>query len=139
MSSGQNANLTLPNPGSAGSLGANKNIVINVVQANVNNVTSPKANGTYAVGTAIDITVQFNRLVNVTGSPHLPLNSGGTAPDDQPYWIHVVAEDANGQTITPLHSLVTTISGVDLTYGEPALTTPAGIFAYSDIKRLMRQ
>ena len=31
------------------------------------------------------------------------------------------------------------ISGVDLTYGEPALTTPAGIFAYSDIKRLMRQ
>jgi flagellar basal-body rod modification protein FlgD len=67
------------------------------------------------------------------------LNSGGTAPDDQPYWINVVAEDANGKTMTPLHSLVTTISGVDLTYGEPALTTPAGIFAYSDIKRLMRQ
>jgi flagellar basal-body rod modification protein FlgD len=67
------------------------------------------------------------------------LNSGGIAPDDQPYWINVVAEDANGKTITPLYSLVTTISGVDLTYGEPALTTPAGIFAYSDIKRLMRQ
>ena len=67
------------------------------------------------------------------------LNSGGTAADDQPYWINVVAEDANGKTITPLHSLVTTISGVDLTYGEPALTTPAGIFAYADIKRLMRQ
>jgi len=67
------------------------------------------------------------------------LNSSGTAPDDQPYWINVVAEDANGKTITPLHSLVTTISGVDLTYGEPALTTPTGIFAYSDIKRLMRQ
>ena len=29
--------------------------------------------------------------------------------------------------------------GALLTYGEPALTTPAGIFAYSDIKRLMRQ
>lgn len=67
------------------------------------------------------------------------LNSGGIAPDDQPYWINVVAEDANGETITPMHSLVTTISGVDLTYGEPALTTPAGIFAYADIKRLMRQ
>lgn len=67
------------------------------------------------------------------------LNSGGTAPGDQPYWINVVAEDANGKTITPAHSLVTTISGVDLTYGEPALTTPAGIFAYADIKRLMRQ
>jgi hypothetical protein len=32
---------------------------------------------------------------------------------------------------------VTTITGVDLTYGEPALTTPAGVFAFSDIKRLM--
>jgi len=31
------------------------------------------------------------------------LNSGGTAPDDQPYWINVVAEDANGKTMTPLH------------------------------------
>ena len=67
------------------------------------------------------------------------LNSGGTAPDDQAYWIHVVAEDANGTAMTAGHSLVTTISGVDLTYGEPALTTPAGIFAYADIKRLMRQ
>ena len=67
------------------------------------------------------------------------LNSGGAAPDDQPYWINVVAEDANGATIKPVHSLTTTISGVDLTYGEPALTTPAGIFAYADIKRLMRQ
>jgi flagellar basal-body rod modification protein FlgD len=67
------------------------------------------------------------------------LNAGGTAPEGKPYWINVVAEDANGATIKPMHTLVTTISGVDLTYGEPALTTPAGIFAYSDIKRLMRQ
>ena len=67
------------------------------------------------------------------------LNAGGTAPDGQPYWINVVAEDADGKTIKPVHSLVTTITGVDLTYGEPALTTPAGTFAYSDIKRLTRQ
>jgi flagellar basal-body rod modification protein FlgD len=67
------------------------------------------------------------------------LNSGETAKDGEPYWINVVAEDANAKKITPLHSLVTTITGVDLTYGEPALTTPAGVFAYADIKRLMRQ
>jgi flagellar basal-body rod modification protein FlgD len=67
------------------------------------------------------------------------LNGGGTAEDGEPYWINVVATDANAKAITPLHSLVTTITGVDLTYGEPALTTPAGIFAYADIKRLMRQ
>lgn len=65
------------------------------------------------------------------------LNKGGTAATDQPYWISVVAEDANKKAITPKHSLVTNITGVDLTYGEPALTTPAGVFAFSDIKRLM--
>mgnify|MGYP001202604854 CR=1 FL=1 len=67
------------------------------------------------------------------------LNKGGKAGTDQPYWISVVAEDANKKAITPNHSLVTKITGVDLTYGEPALTTPSGVFAYSDIKRLMRQ
>jgi len=67
------------------------------------------------------------------------VNTGEMAQDGQPYWINVVAEGADGAKITPLHSLVTTITGVDLTYGEPALTTPAGVFAYSDIKRLMRQ
>ncbi len=63
---------------------------------------------------------------------------GGKADENQPYWISVVAEDANKKAITPMHSLVTTITGVDLTYGEPALTTSAGVFAYADIKRLMR-
>lgn len=67
------------------------------------------------------------------------LNSGKIADEGQPYWISVVAEDANAKSITPAHSLVTTITGVDLTYGEPALTTPAGVYAYADIKRLMRQ
>jgi flagellar basal-body rod modification protein FlgD len=66
------------------------------------------------------------------------LNNGKTATKGEPYWISVVAEDANSKAITPTHSLITTISGVDLTYGEPALTTPVGVFAYSDIKRLTR-
>ncbi len=65
--------------------------------------------------------------------------NGGKAEEGQPYWINVVAEDANAKAIKPVHSLITTVTGVDLTYGEPALTTPAGIFAYADIKRLMRQ
>jgi flagellar basal-body rod modification protein FlgD len=67
------------------------------------------------------------------------LNNGKTAEDGQPYWISVIAEDANAKPITPAHSIVTTITGVDLTYGEPALTTPTGVYAYADIKRLMRQ
>lgn len=67
------------------------------------------------------------------------LSNGKTAEEGQPYWINVIAEDANAKPITPAHSLLTTITGVDLTYGEPALTTPAGVYAYADIKRLMRQ
>lgn len=66
------------------------------------------------------------------------LNGGGTAAEGKAYYIAVVAEDANHTALTPAHSLVTKITGVDLTYGEPALTTPAGVFAYADIKRLMR-
>jgi flagellar basal-body rod modification protein FlgD len=65
------------------------------------------------------------------------LFGGGTA-SDQPYYINVVAKDAADATITPYHSVVATVSGVDLTYGEPALTTSAGIYAYSDVRRLMR-
>jgi hypothetical protein len=53
------------------------------------------------------------------------LNGGGIAAKDKPYYISVVSENAEHNAITPVHSLVTTISGVDLTYGEPALTTPA--------------
>lgn len=64
------------------------------------------------------------------------LSKGGAADPGQAYWIKVVASDANQKAIEPSHSLVTTITGVDLTHGEPALTTPAGVFAFSDINRL---
>jgi Dockerin type I domain len=79
IGSGQNANLTLPAPGAAGSLGANKNIVIDAISATVTNVTSAKPNGLYIAGEIIDITVKFDKPVDVTGTPLLALNSGGTA------------------------------------------------------------
>lgn len=60
----------------------------------------------------------------------------GSAAVGQPYYINVIAKDGAGAAMTPVHSLVATITGVDLTYGEPALTTPSGVFAFSDIKRL---
>lgn len=71
--------LTLATPGTAGSLGANKNIVIATGTAAVTNVTSPTANGKYGVGVTIPITVSFNNTVDVTGTPRLALNTGGTA------------------------------------------------------------
>jgi hypothetical protein len=45
----------------------------------VTNVTSTTADGAYTVGAVITITVGFSSTVNVTGTPTLALNSGGTA------------------------------------------------------------
>jgi hypothetical protein len=74
-----NAALTLPVPGTAGSLSANSNIVIDPAAPSVTNVTSPTPNGTYGFGKVIQITITFTKAVNVTGTPLLALNSGGTA------------------------------------------------------------
>jgi len=74
------ANLTLPASGAAGSLSANKTIVINTTPAvTITNVTSATPNGTYGVAANISIQVTFSAAVNVTGTPQLALNSGGTA------------------------------------------------------------
>jgi hypothetical protein len=45
----------------------------------VANVTSSTANGIYGAGSTISIQVGFSETVNVTGTPLLALNSGGTA------------------------------------------------------------
>ncbi|SDM82397.1 hypothetical protein SAMN05421820_105136, partial [Pedobacter steynii] len=76
---GNNATLTLFLPGSAGSLGFNKNIVIDNTSPAVSSVNSSLANGTYKIGDLIPVTVNFSEAVTVTGTPTLSLNSGGTA------------------------------------------------------------
>jgi len=72
-----NATLTLPAPAAAGSLGANKAIVI-VSALGVTNVTSTIANGTYTTGDIIPVTVTFSEAVIVTGTPQLTLETGTT-------------------------------------------------------------
>src|SRR5262249_61039868 len=68
--SGVDAELTLPAPGTAGSLGANKNIVIQS-GPNGTGVTSTTANGTYGAGAVIPIPVAFRhrRGLNRTPAP----------------------------------------------------------------------
>ncbi len=46
--------------------------------ATVTGVNSPAADAAYTVGATIPITVSFSGVVNVTGTPLLALNSGGT-------------------------------------------------------------
>ena len=57
---GNAATLTMPTPGASGSLGANKNIVIDGVRPTVSNVTSPTANGTYNVNDTIVVWLYQN-------------------------------------------------------------------------------
>lgn len=72
-----NATLTLPSPGTAGSLGANKNLVIDGVVPTVTSVTSSTSDGTYVSGATISLQVNFTEAVTVTGTPQLTLETGG--------------------------------------------------------------
>ncbi len=75
---GNNATLTLATPGAAGSLGANKSIVIDGIAPTVVNVASTTPNGTYNKGSVINVTVEFSEVVMVTGTPTLLLETGAT-------------------------------------------------------------
>jgi len=70
--------LTLPTPGTAGSLAANKALVIDGIAPIVASVSSTSVDGTYDVGSVIPITIAFNENVIVTGTPQLALSTGGT-------------------------------------------------------------
>ncbi|MFX1393618.1 MAG: NosD domain-containing protein, partial [Promethearchaeota archaeon] len=72
---GNDANLTLPKPGSTNSLSYNKDIRIDTRTPSVINITSTKPNGIYSIGEEINITITFSKLVNVTGIPRLNLNA----------------------------------------------------------------
>ena len=75
---GNHADLTLPNPGSAQSLGGTSNIVIDNMGPNVLSVTSTTANGVYNDTDTINLVVNFNEPIVVTGTPYIQLQTGGT-------------------------------------------------------------
>lgn len=78
---GNNATLTLPAPGGIGSLGANAALVIDGVNPTVTALSSTTANGSWALGSAIAIRVNWSEVVSVNtsgGLPTLRLETGGT-------------------------------------------------------------
>ncbi|CAM1348860.1 Ig-like domain-containing protein [Tenacibaculum halocynthiae] len=77
-SGSKDATLTLPSPGAANSLGANKALVIDGVVPTVTSVSSSTANGTYKAGDNIIVTVTFSEVVTVTGTPQITLETGTT-------------------------------------------------------------
>ncbi|MFX1557910.1 MAG: Ig-like domain-containing protein, partial [Promethearchaeota archaeon] len=119
---GHNAILTLPFPGASGSLGYNKDIVIDTTAPTVIGVSSTNADGTYGVGEIIDITVIFSETVDVTGAPQLILEMG--SPD-------VIINYVSGSGSTTLTFTYTVISGhntPDLDYNATdALSLNGGV------------
>ena len=73
-----NATLTLANPGVAYSLGGNKALIVDTTVPTVTGVTSTTSNGSYKLGQTIAITIGFSEVVNVTGTPQLTLETGGS-------------------------------------------------------------
>ena len=76
---GNAASLTLPTTTAAGSLGANKAMVVDGIAPTVTSVSSSTGNGTYRIGNVISIQVTLSEAVSVVGSPTLVLNAGGSA------------------------------------------------------------
>jgi predicted alternative tryptophan synthase beta-subunit len=73
---GNSAVLTLPTPGAAGSLGSNKDLIIDTTAPTITSVSSTKTDGTYTVGEIIEITIIFSESVDVTGTPQFTLETG---------------------------------------------------------------
>ena len=75
------ATRTLASPGQAGSLGANKALVIDAELITVNSVSSTKADGSYKAGVEIDVTITLSEIANVNttgGTPRITLETGDT-------------------------------------------------------------
>ena len=120
--SGLAADLTLPTPGSPGSLGASKNIVIDTTPHVTGGVSATEANGTYGISSVIHITVAFNTPVAVTGTPQLALTSGASAVAN-----YSTGSGTNVLTFVYPVAAGQTTSGANLDYtGTGALTLNGG-------------
>lgn len=118
---GNAAILTLATPGAAGSLAANKDIVIDTALPYVTSVTSTKDDGTYYVGNTIDVVVNFNENVTVTNVPRIQLETGTT--DRQVDY----TSGSGGTALTFRYTVQTEDSSSDLDYhGTDALNLNSG-------------
>ncbi len=108
---GNAAVLTLAAPGAAGSLGANKALVIDGVVPTVTGVTSTVPDGTYGAGAVIPITVTFTEPVTVTGTPRLNLATGSPGTTAVFY-----TSGSGTATLTFTYTVAATNDSADLQY-----------------------
>ncbi|MBB2149928.1 MBG domain-containing protein [Pedobacter gandavensis] len=145
--SGNNATLTLPTPGTAGSLGANANIIVDTTVPTVTSVSG--TNGNYNIGSTVPITLNFSEAINVTGTPQLALNvspagfasyvsGSGTATLTFNYTVADNQSSADlDYTSTTALSLnggsLSDLAGNNLTLALPAPAAPGSLGALSNI------
>lgn len=63
-------------PGTAGSLAANKNIIIDTIAPTIARVTSTTSNGSYRAGQTLNVRAVFSETVYVDGQPQMTLETG---------------------------------------------------------------
>ena len=73
---GNGANPALPARGGAGSLAYTSDVEIDAAPPSVDGVSAPGGTGVHGLGDTVRIRVGFDKAVNVTGAPHLLLNTG---------------------------------------------------------------
>ena len=124
---GNSATLTLANPGAAGSLGANKNLVIDTTPAFVSSVTSATANGSYGLGQTVAIQVVFNKAVNVSGTPQLTLTTTSPATTAVNY-----VSGTGTNTLLFNYTTAAGNSSADLDYASTGALSAGGGIATAD-------
>ena len=113
-SAGNTGVLTLPSPGAANSLGANKAIVIDTTLPTVTSFSSSTADGAYKVGATINITATLSEAVTTAASITVTLDNGKTV---------VLTHNAVNNTLTGTYTVATGDTSSDLTVSSFALTS----------------
>jgi len=118
---GNNGNFTLPSPGAANSLGANKALVIDGIIPTILNVTAANGNGTYGNNVTLNIDVQYSAVVTVTGTPTISLGFDGPLSRTASY--------SSGTGTNMVRFTYTTVTGdntADLAYNNGSISLPTG-------------
>jgi hypothetical protein len=88
-------------------------VTIDTTAPTVTNVTSSTANGTYAAGTVIPVSVTFSEVVYVTGTPVLALSTGSPASTAVGY-----ASGSGTNTLAFTYTVVAGNTTADLDYAS---------------------
>src|SRR5439155_12727153 len=94
-----------------------KTRVVDTTAPTVTNVSSTTANGAYRSGQSVAVTITFSELVNVTGTPTLALNSGGSAG---------YASGSGSTTLTFTYTIGAGENSADLDYSATSSLALAG-------------